>query len=53
MDPAFTLKTGDGPPVVRMAEYVRMTDHECYSTENQAEATQANAALRGIEIVRV
>ena len=38
---------------VRAAQYVRMsTDHQKYSTENQAEALQRYAAQRGIEIVR-
>ena len=39
--------------IVRAAEYVRMsTDHQKYSTENQAEAMRQYAARRGIEIVR-
>src|SRR4051812_11860503 len=38
---------------VRAAEYVRMsTDHQKYSTENQAEALRQYAAHRGLEIVR-
>jgi DNA invertase Pin-like site-specific DNA recombinase len=38
---------------VRAAEYVRMsTDHQKYSTENQADAIRQYAARRGIEIVR-
>src|SRR6185312_17402823 len=42
----------DGKPI-RAAQYVRMsTDHQKYSTENQAEALQQYAAARGIEIVR-
>ena len=41
-----------GKPV-RAAQYVRMsTDHQKYSTENQAEALQRYAAQRGMEIVR-
>lgn len=41
------------PRCVRAAEYVRMsTDHQKYSTENQAEAIRHYAAARGIEIVR-
>lgn len=37
----------------RAAQYVRMsTEHQKYSTENQAEAMQQYAARRGIEIVR-
>ena len=39
--------------MVRAAEYVRMsTEHQKYSTENQADALRAYAARRGIEIVR-
>ena len=39
--------------LVRAAQYVRMsTEHQKYSTENQAEALQNYAAQRGIEIVR-
>jgi DNA invertase Pin-like site-specific DNA recombinase len=42
-----------GPPLVRAAEYVRMsTDHQKYSTENQAEAIRHYADTNGIEIVR-
>lgn len=53
VDPVFTGKARDGPFLVRAAEYVRMsTDHQRYSTENQADAIQAYAALRGMEIVR-
>lgn len=38
---------------VRAAEYVRMsTEHQKYSTENQADALRQYAAQRGIEIVR-
>lgn len=38
---------------VRAAEYVRMsTEHQKYSTENQADAIRRYAAARGIEIVR-
>lgn len=47
---------GDGarPPVMfRAAEYVRMsTEHQQYSTENQADKIREYAAHRGIEIVR-
>jgi DNA invertase Pin-like site-specific DNA recombinase len=39
--------------IVRAAEYVRMsTEHQKYSTENQADAIRLYAARRGIEIVR-
>ena len=38
---------------LRAAQYVRMsTEHQKYSTENQAEAIRQYAARRGIEIVR-
>lgn len=41
------------PALVRAAQYVRMsTDHQKYSTENQAEAIQAYAERHGLEIVR-
>ena len=40
------------PPTVRAAQYVRMsTDHQRYSTENQAEAIGEYAARHGMEIV--
>lgn len=39
--------------LVRAAQYVRMsTDHQKYSTENQADTIAAYAARRGFEIVR-
>jgi DNA invertase Pin-like site-specific DNA recombinase len=38
---------------VRAAQYVRMsTEHQQYSTENQADAIRQYAERRGIEIVR-
>jgi DNA invertase Pin-like site-specific DNA recombinase len=38
---------------VHAAQYVRMsTEHQKYSTENQAEAIRQYAGRRGIEIVR-
>ena len=46
---------GETVPVMtaRAAEYVRMsTEHQKYSTENQAEAIQQYAARRGLTIVR-
>ncbi|SOC07535.1 DNA invertase Pin-like site-specific DNA recombinase [Rhodobacter maris] len=53
VNPAFPDSARDGPSLVRAAEYVRMsTDHQRYSTENQAAAIQAYAARRGMEIVR-
>jgi len=50
-------KTSDGgqlqAPLLRAAEYVRMsTEHQQYSTENQADKIREYAARRGIEIVR-
>jgi DNA invertase Pin-like site-specific DNA recombinase len=40
-------------PPMRAAEYVRMsTDHQKYSTENQAEVIRKYAQARGFEIVR-
>jgi len=45
--PTDTTKT------VRAAQYVRMsTEHQQYSTENQADAIRSYAERRGIEIVR-
>ena len=49
------VETGGAiPPVtVRAVQYVRMsTEHQKYSTENQAAAMQQYAARRGLEIVR-
>jgi len=41
------------PPKVRAAEYVRMsTEHQKYSTDNQAEAIRGYAERRGYEIVQ-
>ncbi|EQD69646.1 recombinase [mine drainage metagenome] len=41
------------PPLLRAVEYVRMsTEHQQYSTENQADKIREYAARRGIEIVR-
>ena len=43
----------DSPVQFRAAEYVRMsTEHQQYSTENQADKIREYAARRGIEIVR-
>lgn len=43
-----------GPaPLIRAVQYVRMsTEHQQYSTSNQADAIQEYAAKRGFEIVR-
>jgi len=46
---------GDGPrpPEMRAAEYVRMsTEHQRYSTENQAEAIRRYASARSIVVVK-
>jgi DNA invertase Pin-like site-specific DNA recombinase len=46
-------KVDNGATGLRAAQYVRMsTDQQRYSTENQADAIAAYAALRGITIVR-
>ncbi len=43
----------ESPPLMRAVEYVRMsTEHQQYSTENQAEKIREYAARRGINIVR-
>src|SRR5437868_5775461 len=43
----------DPRPLGRAAQYVRMsTDHQKYSTENQADAIRQYAERRGLEIVR-
>jgi DNA invertase Pin-like site-specific DNA recombinase len=46
------VEQSEGPPI-RAAQYVRMsTEHQKYSTENQAEIIAQYAAKRGFEIVR-
>jgi len=53
MDRDRVQHEGDPKRVVRAAQYVRMsTEHQKYSTENQAEAIAAYAARRGFEIIR-
>jgi DNA invertase Pin-like site-specific DNA recombinase len=53
MDRDGVQHQGDPKRVVRAAQYVRMsTEHQKYSTENQAEAIAAYAARRGFEIVK-
>jgi DNA invertase Pin-like site-specific DNA recombinase len=43
----------DEKPLIRAAQYVRMsTEHQKYSTENQAEIITQYAARRGFEIVK-
>lgn len=49
----FERRSGTPAAPSRAAQYVRMsTDHQRYSTENQAEAIARYAAARGMEIVR-
>lgn len=49
----FSNPGADQPPTFRAAEYVRMsTEHQQYSTENQADKIREYAARRNIEIVR-
>jgi len=53
--PAAAVEISDpsGEALVRAAQYVRMsTDHQRYSTENQADAIAAYAARHGMRIVR-
>jgi DNA invertase Pin-like site-specific DNA recombinase len=53
MEPEKPTKEATDPPILfRAAEYVRMsTEHQQYSTENQADKIREYAAQRGIEIV--
>jgi DNA invertase Pin-like site-specific DNA recombinase len=49
----YGLDSKGNADATRAAEYVRMsTEHQQYSTENQAEAIRDYARRRGIEIVR-
>ena len=50
----FSSAIAEAPrPPVRAAQYVRMsTEHQKYSTENQADAIARYAARRGFEIIR-
>ena len=55
VEPAGTSGGGEpaSKPQIRAAEYVRMsTDHQRYSTENQADAIRDYAKRHNIEIVR-
>jgi len=53
MAPASDTTSSLAPPSVRAAEYVRMsTDHQKYSTANQAAAIHDYAASHGMTIVR-
>jgi DNA invertase Pin-like site-specific DNA recombinase len=46
-------KNEESPEDIRAAEYVRMsTEHQKYSTENQADIIHQFAARRGYQIVR-
>ena len=52
-DAEHSDRVRDGPDLVRVAAYVRMsTDLQRYSTENQADAIQAFATRRAMEVVR-
>src|SRR5687767_11484857 len=52
--PTLASPVGDGAPdLLRAAQYVRMsTEHQQYSTENQADVIREYATRRGFEIVR-
>jgi DNA invertase Pin-like site-specific DNA recombinase len=53
LHPGFEKRIGMAPAAGRAAQYVRMsTEHQQYSTENQAEVIQQYAARRGLVIVR-
>ena len=53
MEQRRDYQAGPEDHAVRAAQYVRMsTEHQKYSTENQADIIQGYAARRGIEIVR-
>ncbi|MNV15014.1 Recombinase [compost metagenome] len=53
MDRAGVQQQDKDAKLVRAAQYVRMsTEHQKYSTENQAEAISAYAARRGFEVVK-
>ena len=48
-----TLETGSQASLFKAAQYVRMsTEHQQYSTENQADKIREYAAHRGIEIIK-
>ena len=53
MEPGKAGIIGSLPPLLRAAEYVRMsTEHQQYSTENQSHKIREYATKRGIHIVR-
>ena len=52
-DQVFSVASAPEQPLARAAQYVRMsTEHQKYSTENQADTIALYAAKRGFEIVR-
>lgn len=52
-DAASRPPGGDGRPLIRAAQYIRMsTEHQQYSTENQSDVIREYAKKRGYEIVR-
>jgi len=52
-DASPTPNDKETPAPIRAAQYVRMsTEHQQYSTENQADVIRDYAIARGIEIVR-
>ncbi len=52
-DKPDTSSGSTGSRLIRAAQYVRMsTEHQQYSTDNQADAISRYAAMRGYEIVR-
>ena len=51
--PSFDTEAGSARPLRRAAQYVRMsTEHQKYSTENQAQIIEEYALRRGLEVVR-
>jgi len=53
MEQGKPTDVGTESPLLRAVEYVRMsTEHQQYSTENQADKIREYAARRGIQIVR-
>lgn len=53
MDTGLQRQNVERAALVRAAQYVRMsTEHQKYSTENQADIIAAYAGRRGFEVVR-
>ncbi len=51
--PTVPAPSATSPPLVRAAQYVRMsTEHQQYSTANQDDVIREYARRRGFEIVR-